>query len=167
MVCLPSVLPSGQLKVLLRELLQETRRRQKISVAVGLLPEAVSLVPGREVPDLAAARAYLPYQLLGLRGRDARIVEPGRDQQWLADPTRVGERRDTVEKGTHRRDALITILRTAQVATVGRGVAQEGDEVADAHQVDSAAQALPVVHERGQRQVAAIRAAHHRDALAV
>src|SRR5579862_5032433 len=115
MVCLPSVLPSEQLKLLLRELLQETRRRQKISVAVGLLPEAVSLILGREVPDLAAARAYLPHQLLGLRGRDARIVEPGHDQHRLADPTGVGERRDTVEKGTHGRDALIAVFRTAQV----------------------------------------------------
>ena len=120
---------------------QEARRRQQVRVAVGFLTEAVALVLGRQVPDLAAVGAHPPHQLLGLGGRHARVVLARHHQQRPLDARGVGERGDALEERAHLRVALVAVLGAAQVAPVGGGVAQEGHEVGDADDVDAAAAA--------------------------
>jgi hypothetical protein len=59
---------------------------------------------------------------------------------------RVGQRRDAVQEGAHRRVAFVAVLDAAQVAAVALGVVQEGHEVRDADVVDGAGDAVAVVH---------------------
>src|SRR2546430_10081932 len=63
--------------------------------------------------------------------------------------------------------SLVPVFGAAQIPPVTRGVAQEADEVADAHEIDAAAQPLAVGDERGERQVAAVGRPHRHHPVAV
>src|SRR5215468_3677506 len=68
------------------KLLNEQNRDVKLEVAVGLLPKAMALVLGGEVPGGHAVRPDGRNHLLGFRMRDSRVVQPLHDQKRLRDP---------------------------------------------------------------------------------
>ena len=139
----------------------------ELVVHVRLLAEAVAFVLGVEKPDRAAVPADLRHHLLGLAGRDARVVGPLDDEQRLRDPPGVVERGDPLEELGHLWHALVAILDAAQVAPVALGVLQERREVRNPDHIESAADPLVVGRGAGERHEAAIASAGDHDAVGV
>jgi hypothetical protein len=61
-----------------------------------------------------------------------------------------------LQQRTHRGITLVTVFRAPQIAPISRRVGEKGDEIADAHHVDAAREAIAVVHHRRQAHVATV-----------
>src|SRR6266436_3598669 len=114
--------------LLQQELLDERHRGVELEVLVLLLAEAVALVLRLQVPDRRSLLLQLGHHLLRFRVVDARVVLPLHDEDRLPDAVGVVERRNLRQELAHLRVALVSVLDAAQVAAIGLGVLQEGDE---------------------------------------
>src|SRR5690606_14982531 len=70
-------------------------------------------------------------------------------------------------EGVHLGVTLVTVLGTPEVTAIRLGVFEESDEVADAHDADTAKQALVVVGQGREHHVATIRSAVNDDPVLI
>ncbi|MNQ50255.1 hypothetical protein D3C85_641860 [compost metagenome] len=127
----------------------------------------MALVLREQVPGRAAVGANGVDDLIGFRGRHARVVAACRHQQGNGDPAHAGQRRDGLQLRALRRIALIPVFHPTQIATIGLGVLQEGHEVGDGDIAVRPLQPVAVVDRRGVAHVAAVGDARDRETVGV
>ena len=113
-------------------------------------------------PGRRAALAQRRHDLLRLDERHVRVVRPVHDQQRRGDPVDAVDRGQLAQQlGVGRR---VAVLRGGRRRDPRLGLGVERGEVGDPAHVDADGEQLRETGQRGQRQVAAVRAARHADA---